>query len=144
MRKLVTLAALLAGVCLLGTVALPRLKSQAQTPAAPQACSDEEAVVTSVKQDLAALVDTVKKESEADFKSKYHQQTCESRLSICLETTNSVLDCLSKAGKDASTQNAESIYTQLKTTLTQDIQELKSAKTPKDAKAAIEAFDFSH
>lgn len=100
--------------------------------------------MTSVKQDLAALVDTVKKESEADFVSKYHQQTCQSRLSICLETTNSVLDCLSKAGKNTSTQDVESTYTALKTTLTQDIQQLQSAKTPKDAKAAIETFDFSH
>lgn len=144
MRKPIMLAALLAGVCLLGTVSLPRLQSQPQTPATPQACSDEEAVVTSVKQDLAALVDTVKKESEADFVSKYHQQTCQSRLSICLETTNSVLDCLSKAGKNTSTQDVESTYTALKTTLTQDIQQLQSAKTPKDAKAAIETFDFSH
>lgn len=133
--------ALLAGIILL-TLAAPRVESQAQTTAAPAACGDQEAVVTSVKKDLAALVDTVKKESEADFETKYHLQTCESRLSICLDMTNSVLDCLGKAGKDG--QSAEAAYTQLKNTLTQDLATLKAAKTPKDAKAAIEAFDFSH
>ncbi|MGH9342904.1 MAG: hypothetical protein ACRD19_03985 [Terriglobia bacterium] len=142
MRKSGMLVVILAGACLLGTVVLPHPESQAQTPATPQTCSEEEAVVASVKKDLGALVDTVKKESEADFESKYHLQTCESRLSICLEMTNSALDCLSKAGKSA--QDADTAYTQLKNTLTQDIQTLKNAKTPKDAKAAIETFDFSH
>ncbi|HEV2418250.1 MAG TPA: hypothetical protein VGX94_10630 [Terriglobia bacterium] len=142
MRRQVTLGAVLIGACLLGIVALPHLKTQAQEPATPQACTAEEAVVTSVKKDLAALVDTVKKESEADFESKYHLQTCESRLSICLDMTNSALDCLSKAGKSA--QDADTAYTQLKNTLTQDLQTLKNAKTPKDAKAAIETFDFTH
>lgn len=142
MKTTVTLGALFIGMILLSAVALPRLESQPQAPAAPQACTDQEAVVTSVKKDLAALVDTVKNESEADFEAKYHEQTCESRLSICLEMTNSVLDCLSKAGKDA--QSAESAYAQLKNMLTRDLATLKNAKTPKDAKAAIETFDFSH
>lgn len=132
--------ALLTGIVLL-TLAAPRLESQAQTTTAA-ACGDQEAVVTSVKKDLAALVDTVKKESEADFETKYHLQTCESRLSICLDMTNSVLDCLGKAGKDG--QSADEVYTQLKNTLTRDLAALKAAKSPKDAKAAIEAFDFSH
>lgn len=142
MKRLVRFGAFFVGACLLAAVAMPRLESQPQTPVAPQSCTDPEAVVASVKKDLATLVDTIKKESEADFETKYHEQTCESRLSICLEMTNSVLDCLSKAGKDA--QSADSAYTQLKNTLTQDLAALKNAKTPKDAKAAIEAFDFSH
>lgn len=142
MRRPATWVALFLGTILLSAVALPRLESQPQDQAAPQACTDQEAVVTSVKKDLAALVDTIKKESEADFEAKYHQQTCESRLSICLEMTDSALDCLSKAG--AGARNESSAYTQLKNTLTQDLATLKNAKTPKDAKAAIETFDFSH
>lgn len=141
MRTSTTTIAVLLGIIVL-TLAVPRPESQAQTTTTPAACGDQEAVVTSVKKDLAALVDMVKKESEADFETKYHLQTCESRLSICLDMTNSVLDCLSKAGKDG--QSADAAYTQLKNTLTLDLATLKAAKSPKAAKAAIEAFDFSH
>jgi hypothetical protein len=150
MKKRVTLVNLLLGVCLSALFTAPLLLSQSQP--APQACSDEGAVVASVKQDLAALVDTVKKESQGDFDTKYHEQTCQSRLSICLDTTTTMLDCLDKASKDASTpkDQLESIkalqaaYTKLKSTLDQDIQALKGAKDTKSAKALIAEFDFSH
>lgn len=146
MKKSIILVALL--LCFLGTSAALPLQTQTQAP--PQACGDEAGVVTSVEQDLSALVDTVKKESQSDFDSKYHDQTCQSRLSICLETTTAVLDCLDKASKDAPKQQMDGIkalqatYTKLKNTLDQDIQGLKNAKGTKAAKALIAGFDFSH
>jgi len=151
MKKSLALGALLAGVCFLGTLALPLLLSQSQTPA-PQACSDDEAVVTSVKQDLSALVDTIKKENQDDFDTKYHQQTCLSRLSICLSTTSELLDCLDKATKDTTTPKEQmgaikakqAEYTKLKNALDQDIQSLKSAKDSKEAKSLIGNFGFGH
>lgn len=151
MKQPVTITALLLGVCLVGTSALSPFQSQPQS-AAPKVCGDSEAVVTSVKQDLSAMVDTIKKESQSDFTTKYHEQTCLSRLSICLETTNELLQCLDKASKDSTTPPAQmeaiktmqAAYGKLKSTLDQDIQALKSAKNPKAAKAAIGNFDFSH
>ena len=153
MTKPIALTALMLGVCFLGASALLSVEPQSasQSPQS-QACSDDEGVVNSVKQDLSTLVDTVKKESQQDFDAKYHQQTCQSRLSICLEMTSQLVDCLTKASKDSSTpkeqltaiQTMLATYTKLKNTLDQDIQALKGAKDTKAAKALIADFDFAH
>ena len=146
MTRLMTLLALL--------LAAPAAAwAQAQTPApqqAPQACQSDVAVVTSVKQDVVSLVTTIKNESEKDFETKYHQQTCQSRLNTCLIMTNELLSCLDKAQNSAATpktqipaiQLLEATYTKLKNALGKDIQGINSAKKPAKAKALIGAFDF--
>ncbi|MGH9406376.1 MAG: hypothetical protein ACRD3D_11145 [Terriglobia bacterium] len=139
--------------CLWGVSALRSTQPQSspQSPSS-QACAEDKGIVTSVTQDLSSLVDTVKKESQQDFDTKYHEQTCISRLSICSQMTGELVECLTKASKDASTpkeqmseiQTLLASYTKLKSTLDQDLQTLKGVKNNKAAKAAIAGFDFSH
>jgi hypothetical protein len=138
------------GVCLVGPGGAPAF--QEAQPAPQQPCKTEEAIVSSIKQDVVDRVGTVKKESLDDFQKGYHQQACMSKLSICLQTVQELLSCLDKAvhdpatvKTDASTCKAkQAAYEKLKTALQQDLAALKSAKDAKAAKDAIEKFDFSH
>lgn len=140
----------LAGACLLTAVSLAAFQSAA--PGVTESCKDPEAVVTAVQQDLAETVNTVKKESLDDFVGKFHQQASMSKLSIYLQTVGDVLSCFEKSSHDPQTnksqqdeiQRKQSAYKKLQTTAQADLQALKTSKEPKDAKADIEKFDFSH
>jgi hypothetical protein len=123
-----------------------------QTPSPQeQPCQTDEGIAVGIKQDLADTVNRIKKESLDDFQKEYHEQACMSKLSICLETVDELLNCLDKAAHNPGISQAaakacsakEAAYGKLKATLQQDIAELKAAKTPKAAKDDIEKFDFS-
>lgn len=143
-------AALVTGVCLLAAASLAAFQNQA--PPTTESCKDPETVVTAVQQDLAETVNTVKKESLDDFEREFHQQASMSKLSIYLQTVSDVLSCFEKASHDPQTsksqqdeiQRKQSAYKKLQTTAQADLQALKTVKEPKDAKADIEKFDFSH
>jgi hypothetical protein len=125
---------------------------QGQSPTQVQACKTEEAIVLSIKQDLADTVSMVKKETLDDFQKSFHQQACTSKLSICLQTVQDLLTCLDKAIHDPGSAKADvntskakqATYSKLKAALQEDIAELKATKDPKTAKDDIEKFDFSH
>jgi hypothetical protein len=125
---------------------------QQPLPSQEQPCKTNEGIAVSIKQDLADTVNAIKKESLDDFEKKFHQQACLSKLSICLDTVQELLSCLDKAAHDPATSKADAAackaktaaYGKLKTTLEQDLAELKAAKDPKTAKDDIEKFDFSN
>ncbi|HEX5482683.1 MAG TPA: hypothetical protein VFZ08_08670 [Terriglobia bacterium] len=143
-------ALFLAGACLLAAIPLAAFQSAAPA-ATTESCKDPEAVVTAVQQDLAATVSAVKKESLDDFEREFHQQASMSKLSIYLRTVSDVLSCFEKASQDpqvsqsqrAEIQRKQSTYKKLQTTAQADLQELKTAKEPKVAKADVEKFDFT-
>jgi hypothetical protein len=147
--KRVFLVTLAAGTWL--TVMASGLGFQQTSQSPEQPCKTEEGIAVSIKQDLADTVNTIKKESLNDFEKNFHQQACMSKLSICLETVQELLNCLDKSVHDPGTSKAdasacqakEATYGQLKASLQQDITELKAAKDAKTAKDDIEKFDFS-
>lgn len=115
-----------------------------------QACNDEKTMVDDYKQGLATAVDTVKKESLEDFEKNFHQKACLSKLTLCLNVMDEILNCLDKASQDpAATKDAAAAYKaeresyeKLKGKLTQYKTQLKAAEAPKDAKALIGKFDL--
>ncbi len=117
-----------------------------------QACKDEKAMVDDFKQGLVTTVDAVKKESLEDFEKSFHQKTCLSKLTLCLNVMDEVLNCLDKASQDPSaTKDAAAAYKaekesyeKLKEKLTQYKTQLKAAEAPKDAKALIAKFDLAN
>jgi hypothetical protein len=147
--KAVFLINIMAGMCLVAP-AFGRGFQQA-APSQEQPCKTDEGITVSIKQDLADTVNTIKKESLDDFQKEFHQQACMSKLSICLETVQELLNCLDKAAHNPGTSKAdadackakEATYGKLKASLQQDLAELKAAKNPKTAKDDIEKFDFS-
>ena len=117
-----------------------------------QSCDDDEAMVKDYQKNLAELVGTVKKESLADFERAYHQKVCMTKLTFCLTAIDGLIDCLDKASQDAATpkDQAEAAktkrdsYAKLKSKMDEAKSKLKAAgDNSKDAKAAIEKFDFS-
>lgn len=133
-----------------GTVSIAAFQDQSAPQA--EACKTDEGIVTSVVQDLSGTVTTIKKESLDDFEKQFHQQACMSKLSICLEMVQELVNCLGKAAHDSGAAKAQvdackakqESYGKLKAVLQQDLDELKAVKDPKTAKADIEKFDFSH
>ena len=92
----------------------------------------------------ADMVDTVKKESQADFEAKFHQKSCMNKLTFALSAVNDAIACLDKTGPStpgqASPKDADD---KLKDRITQYRTGLKSADDPKNAKALIATFDLS-
>jgi hypothetical protein len=134
----------LAAVVVLASVFCPQ-------PGFAQACKDEEAMVDDFRQGLATTVDSVKKESLESFEKAFHQKTCLTKLTLCLNVMDEVISCLDKASQDAAAtkEQAESCkaqkesYGKLKDRLTQYKSQLKGVESPKDAKALIEKFDLT-
>jgi hypothetical protein len=143
---------IIAAVALWLAAPMALLALQAQSSPPVQSCAPDEAIVSSMKQDLATLVGTVKKESLDDFQRAFHQQSCMSRLSICLHSVDDLLTCLDKSSHDAgatkgqsdSAKSKQDTYTKLKTAMQAYVQKLKGTTDAKAAKAAIEQFDFTH
>ena len=117
-----------------------------------QACKDEEAMVDEFKQGIVTTVDTVKKESLDSFEKGFHQKTCLTKLTLCLNVMDEVLNCLDKASQDATATKEQAdaskaqkeAYAKLKAKLTQYKSQLKATEAPKDAKALIEKFDLAN
>jgi hypothetical protein len=120
-------------------------------PLFAQACKDEQAMVDEFKQGLASTVDSVKKESLDSFEKAFHQKTCLTKLTLCLNVMDEVLSCLDKASQDATATKEQAAaykaekesYAKLKDRLTQYKAQLKGVESPKDAKALIEKFDLT-
>ncbi len=121
-------------------------------PLVAQACKDEQAMVDDFKQGLVTTVDAVKKESLDNFEKTFHQKTCLTKLTLCLNMMDEVLNCLNKASQDSAATKEQAAtykgqkesYEKLKGKLTQYKSQLKATEAPKDAKALIEKFDFAN
>jgi hypothetical protein len=117
-----------------------------------QSCDDDEAMVKDYQKSLTEIIDTVKKESLADFEKAYHQKVCMSKLTFCLTTVDGLVECLDKMSQDAATPKGQAdaakskreTYLKLKGKIQEARTALKSAEGSKDAKALIEKFDFSN
>ncbi len=120
-------------------------------PLFAQACKDDELMANESKKSIAELVETVKKESLAEFNRAYHQRSSLSRLTVCLSTVNGLVSCLEKASQDTTATPEDAAankakletYTKLKGKIDQDRKALKNASDPKEAKALIEKFNLS-
>ena len=134
----------------LGAVAL-LVSARWPEPLFAQACKDEQAMVDEFKQGLASTVDSVKKESLDSFEKAFHQKTCLTKLTLCLNVMDEVLSCLDKASQDATATKEQAAaykaekesYAKVKDRLTQYKAQLKGVESPKDAKALIEKFDLT-
>ncbi len=135
--------ALLAGasVCVL---LIPR-------PVAAQACKDEMSMVEGSKQSLVDLMETVRKETLADFERLNHQKSAVSKLTIHDSMVGGLVSCLEKAAQDATLpkEQAEAAKTQrdayakLLEKLQHERGAIKDAQVPKDAKALVEKLDLA-
>jgi hypothetical protein len=114
---------------------------------AAQSCEDDQAMVDAQVKTAADMVDTVKKESQADFEAKFHQKSCLNKLTFALSALNDAISCLDKAGPSAGAPAGQTSPkdgdTKLKDRITQYRSALKSAEDPKSAKALIATFDLS-
>jgi hypothetical protein len=97
----------------------------------------------SMVQDVAASVDTIKKESESDFESKYHQKALTNKLTFATTAVDSAVQCLDKATGDSTAAARKDADSKLKTKLTGYRTELKAKTDPKEAKAYVATFDLS-
>ncbi len=137
------------GALLLGAALLPCFHPQ---PALGQACKDEEMIATEYKKSIVDFVDTVKKESLADFQKSYHQKNCLNKLTFSISAINALLGCLDKAVQDTGTtkEDAEALkakraaYDKLKGKIEHDRDALKATEEAKSAKALIEKIDLSN
>ena len=114
---------------------------------AAQSCQDDQAMADGEVKAAADMVDTVKKESQADFEAKFHQKSCLNKLTFALSSLNDAIACYDKAGPAAgapadqtSPRDSDS---KLKDRITKYRGDLKSADDPKNAKALIATFDLS-
>jgi hypothetical protein len=135
------------GVVLLAGLALGI--SLGQCPLFAQACKDDEAMVVEEKKSFAEMVETIKKESLDDFQRAYHQKSALSRLNLYDNITGGLISCLDKAAQDTTVPKEEAdaykakrdLYAKLKTKIDQELNALKAATEPKDAKSIIEQSD---
>jgi hypothetical protein len=114
---------------------------------AAQSCQDDQAMADAQVKTAADMVDTVKKESQADFEAKFHQKSCLNKLTFALSSLNDAISCLDKAGPAASAPagqpSSKDNDAKLKDRITQYRTSLKSADDAKSAKALIGTFDLA-
>ncbi len=115
---------------------------------AAQSCQDDQAMADAQVKTVADMVDTVKKESQADFEAKFHQKSCLNKLTFALSALSDAIECYDKAGPAAAGAAAgqtspKDSDSKLKDRITQYRSGLKSAEDPKNAKALIATFDLS-
>lgn len=116
-----------------------------------QQCADEEAMVADYKKDLVGLVETTRKESQADFDKGFHQKACINKLTFNLSMLTELVSCLEKAVADSTATKEQAdankakleTFTKLKDKVEDYRKKLKAKDDPKEAKALIEKFDFS-
>lgn len=129
---------IVAGVfILLLTVAGPAL--------AAEACQDEQGMAQGVVKSVGDMVDTVKKESQAEFENKFHQKNTVNKLTFAISALDDTVQCLDKAaqGGDAAAGAKKDGESKLKDRLSQYRDSLKSTEDPKKAKTMIGDFDVS-
>ena len=120
-------------------------------PLAAQQCQDEEAMVADYKKDLGKLVETTRKESQADFEKAFHQKTCLTKLTLFVSMVNELMACLEKASGDstAAKDQVEAYKTKsaanskLKDKLEENRKSLKGTGDSKAAKAFIQKLDYT-
>ena len=116
-----------------------------------QACQDEQAMVADYQKSITDLIDSVKKETLAEFQSQYHRKTCLTKLTLCEGVLDGTLACLEKAAQDraatkeqaTASKSKHDAYSRLKAKVEGYRNSLKGAEADKDAKALIEKFDLS-
>ena len=109
------------------------------------ACKDEDGVAQSALQTAADVVNTVKKESQTEFESKFHQKSTTNKLTFAISAVDDLVQCLEKAGQggDQAAGTNKDAETKLEDRLTKYRDSLKSTDDPKSAKALIATFDLS-
>ena len=120
-------------------------------PAWAQACKDETSMVEGSKQALTEFMETVKKESLADFESMNHQKSAVNRLGLHGDMLGELVSCLDKAAQDATaTKEAASAAkaqhdatVKLQAKVKQQQGAIKDAKTSNGAKTLIEKLDLA-
>jgi hypothetical protein len=118
----------------------------------PQACADEESMVTDYEKGLSELIGTVHKEKLDEFERAYHRRSCLSKLNLCDGILDMVTACYDEALKDSSTPKANvdtyrakrDAYAKLKEKLMHYRDSLKAKGEDKDAKNLIETFDLTN
>lgn len=114
---------------------------------AAQSCQDDQGMADAQVKTAADMVDTVKKESQADFEAKFHQKSCLNKLTFALSSLNDAISCLDKAGPAAGAPadqtSPKDSDTKLKDRITKYRSSLKSAEDAKSAKALIGTFDLA-
>jgi len=112
---------------------------------AAEACQDEQNMAQGTLQTAAEMVDTVKKESQAEFDSKFHQKSTANKLAFTISAIDEVVQCLDKAnqGGDAAAGAKKDSEAKLMDRLTHYRDSLKSTEDSKAAKALIGTFDLS-
>jgi hypothetical protein len=124
----------------IGLAAVGLMCPRARAQASP--CQDEEATAQSTVQSLASAVDTVKKETESDFESKYHQKSLGNKLTFAVSAVDGALQCLDKATGDPAAAGRKDAESKLKDKLSTYRTDLKAKTEPKAAKALIATFDL--
>lgn len=127
----------LAGVSL-AAITLLAPPAWAQTPA----CQDEEGMAQAMVQTAAAMVDTVKKETLADFEAKYHQKNVSNKLMFAASAVDGAVDCLGKATGDPTAAARKDAESKLAAKLSGYRTDLKAKADPKAAKELIGTFDL--
>jgi hypothetical protein len=110
---------------------------------AAESCEDEQGMAKSDLQTAAEIVDAVKKESQAEFESKFHQKSTTTKLTFAISALDDLVQCLDKASGDPAAGAKKDSEAKLKDRLTQYRDSLKSTQDPKSAKALIATFDLS-
>src|SRR5215469_551567 len=72
-----------------------------------QNCQDDQAMADAQVKAAADMVDTIKKESQADFEGKFHQKSCLNKLTFALTALNDAVTCLDKPGPSAGAAPGE-------------------------------------
>ena len=59
-------------------------------------------MVVDYKKGLTELVETTRKETQANFEKAFHQKTGVTKLGLCLMMVDELVSCLDKASEDAT------------------------------------------
>jgi len=97
------------------------------------------------------MVETVKKESLADFEKTFHQKSMANKLTFLGSMVDECISCLQKRASDPTTPKEAAdaakreidAYSKLKDKVKKDRDAVKTAQTAKEAKARIEKIAYS-
>ena len=108
-----------------------------------QSCQDERTMADAMVKGVADVVDTVKKESQSDFDTKFHQKSALNKLTFAIGAVGEAVSCLDKASADPTAAAAKQNESKLKDRLTEYKTSLKAADDSKAAKQLIATFDLA-
>ena len=117
---------------------------------AAQGCKDEESMVADSQKAVTDMVETVKKESLADFEKAYHQKNVTNKLTFFGSLVDGYISCLQKRASDPATpkDDADAAKGKIDSNRTlgdkikQDRDAVKAAQTGKQAKALIDKIAY--